>query len=312
MPTPNILIIGDVMLDVYIDGEVKRRSPEADVPVLSSTSAGTLRAGGAGNVAANVHSLGGRDIVMTVMGHDSGSKDMPMSSDWLVTLDERPTTQKIRISDKGRPIARIDVESEEPIDDQTAGALLRAFNFAVYGKADACVISDYGKGVITDRVAQEVVQLCRGRNIPVLVDPIGKCWKKYAGATVIKANAQEAMLACGIAPRSAAPIHSLGQQLVEEYKTNVVITLGDRGLHLYPVEGGEYRFPNRVPVEKADVVGAGDTVIAAMAVRMAMGEGLYEACNYAVAAANLVVQKPGTSTVTAEEVDNLLKSAAAR
>lgn len=311
MPTPNILIIGDVMLDVYIDGEVKRRSPEADVPVLSSTSAGTLRAGGAGNVAANVHSLGGRDIVITVMGYDSGSKDMPMSSDWLVTLDERPTTQKIRISDKGRPIARIDVESEEPIDDQTTDAVLKRFYWAS-SEAASCVISDYGKGVVTDRVAQGVVQYCRSRNIPVLVDPIGKCWKKYAGATVIKANAQEAMLACGIAPRSAAPIHSLGQQLVEEYKTNVVITLGDRGLHLYPVEGGEYRFPNRVPVEKADVVGAGDTVIAAMAVRMAMGEGLYEACNYAVAAANLVVQKPGTSTVTAEEVDSLLKSEATR
>lgn len=324
MPIPNILVVGDVMLDVYIDGTVKRRSPETGVPIVATKSIGNYQAGGVGNVGSNVNALGGFVRIVTVMGSDYAADRMPTNAmTWLVVNhDERLTTQKIRIVGDGEPTIRLDIESEEPIDDETAELVIKSVHGSGRPWYDAnsepigddilaCVISDYGKGVVTEKVARETIEYFRSRHIPVLVDPIGKCWKKYDGAAVIKANLKEAALAAGLEER-LSQVHQIGHKLVEEYATNIAVTCGEYGLYLYEEDGAYHHFPNRVKVEKADVVGAGDTVIAAMAVRMALGDGLSSACSYAVAAANLVVQKPGTATVTAQEIDEFLNQSTSR
>ncbi len=307
LPGHSILIVGDVMLDEYIWGEVRRISPEAPVPVVEIRHR-TYTPGGAANTAANVASLGGRVSLGGVVGQDQQAerlrnilKESRVNIEGLLIDDKRPTTTKTRIVAHSQQIVRVDSEQRLPLRNELEDILLRWITEQV-NMSEVCVLSDYGKGVISPRIAERFIQLAREADKPVVVDPKGTDYLKYRGTTVITPNIHEAIKALKYEHIDDINLLEVGSTLTDLLTGSaVLITRGAEGMTLFQ-KGIE---PIHIPAMARhvfDVTGAGDTVVSTLALALAAGATLEEAANLANYAAGVVVGKFGTATISLEEL----------
>lgn len=313
LPDIAVLCVGDVMLDRFVGGAVRRISPESPVPVLSMTGT-TVFAGGAANVAQNIAALGGRCTLIGVVGEDAAAREMeealarsPGITPLLVTSTDRPTTEKTRFVAQGQHILRADNEVARPVPAATEDILIAAIRGQIAAHA-VLLLSDYAKGVLTDRVVTEAIALARTAGVPVVVDPKSSTFTRYDGATILTPNAAEAQAASGIDPREDGGAALAARHLLESTRIDaVLITRAERGMTLLE-RGGEARHVPSRARQVADVVGAGDTVIATLALGIGAGGGLAEAAALANAAAGIVVGKRGTATVSRAELISELQA----
>ena len=304
----NIVVLGDVMLDEFIWGDVTRVSPEAPVPVVDIRREST-HLGGAANVLANLLALGAKASVVGVIGDDfagerirsSVKEKSVLQKDGELILDKsRPTTIKTRIIAQNQMVVRADREQRTPVNAETEDRIIRAV-MAALETADALVVSDYDKGAVTPRILAEVLPAAYGR-IPVLIDPKARNFNAYRPATLVTPNHHEALRIAGLEKDSDDTLRKAARMIRACLSCDaVLITRGDRGMML--VEGDS----DPVNVETAarevfDVTGAGDTVIAALGAALAGGASMSEAAVLANHAAGIVVGKLGTATASAREV----------
>jgi D-glycero-beta-D-manno-heptose-7-phosphate kinase len=302
-----VLVAGDVMLDEFLWGSVSRISPEAPVPVVKVTRQ-SFHLGGAGNVASNVRALGGEAVVVGVVGRDAAGERVHAAlaeagvEDGLAVADGgRPTTVKTRIIAHHQQVVRADRELADDVPARVEAALLDRVRAAL-PSCGAVVLSDYQKGVITARFMKGLLALARGRGVPVLVDPKVAHLALYRKVTVVTPNQLEAEQAAGRTIRSDEDLHAVGRRILRLLGCEaVLVTRGEHGMALFPREGRPSLIPTAAR-EVFDVTGAGDTVIATLALGLTTGAPLAQAARLANYAAGVVVGKVGTATASPDEV----------
>ncbi len=298
-----VLVLGDAMLDLYLNGSVERISPEAPVPVVAIRTR-ERRLGGAANVARNIAALGGRPRLVALRGEDEAGQELAgalaqagIGAEDLVVDPSRPTTVKTRILGAGQQICRVDSEERRPAAGEALAALT-ARAIALLGEAKALLLSDYGKGVLADPLVTAVVAAARERGIPVIVDPKEGHFAAYQGVDLVTPNKAEAGGSFGLPIRSEADLERVGAGLMERLQLKaLMITLGEGGIALFTGEGPSRRFPATAR-KVFDVTGAGDTVVATLALALAAGASLDEGAVLANHAAGIVVGEIGTAAVT--------------
>lgn len=299
-----VAVLGDAMLDVYLRGDVERISPEAPVPVVRVRER-RHALGGAGNVAQNVRAVGADCDLVAAIGDDAAGRQLcgmleaigaPVSS--LVTVD-RPTTTKTRIVARSQQVVRVDEEEDGDLEAGEVDRLLTALRRAVES-ASALVLEDYNKGVLVPAVIEAAMHAARGRGIPIVVDPKYRNFFRYRGATIFKPNRRELESALGAAVdlEHAAALPATFERLGVEH---LLLTLGEHGMALVGAGGEIERVPTAAR-EVYDVVGAGDTVTAYLAMVLGAGGSALEAAIVANYAAGVEVGKLGAATVSADEV----------
>jgi D-beta-D-heptose 7-phosphate kinase/D-beta-D-heptose 1-phosphate adenosyltransferase len=302
----SVMVVGDVMLDEYLWGDVERISPEAPVPVVQFRARSQV-AGGAANAAANVVSLRGRAVLGAVVGRDPEADTLRavLAADHveasLIGHRDRPTTTKTRVIGGSQQILRIDREAREEISGNEEKALL---DWASTGfpSIECLLISDYGKGVITDQLCGDLISLARERNTPVVVDPKGGDYSKYKGATVITPNMMELRVAAERLSRSSgAPEQDVANLQALMPETSFLVTRGSDGVSLFQADRSTVDIQAR-PRNVFDVTGAGDTFVAVLALALAVGAALEDAASIANSAAGLAVGKVGTATIAPAEL----------
>ncbi len=310
-----VLCIGDVMLDRFVSGHVKRISPESPVPVLSISGSQSFP-GGAANVARNVASLGGSCTLVSVVGADAVARELQTSlqsiagirCDFTVSPD-RPTTEKIRFVAQGQHMLRTDAEVTAAISSETAAELLAVIG-RLAAEHDVLVLSDYAKGLLTDTVVRGAIDIAQARGLPVVVDPKSVDLRRYAGATVITPNSKEVLDATGIDPTDDdALAERAGTVILADARVAaVLVTRAHRGMTL--VAGGVPAVHIEASAREVfDVVGAGDTVIATLSLALGAQLELPAASRLANLAAGVAVGKRGTATVTQTELaDEVMRS----
>jgi D-beta-D-heptose 7-phosphate kinase/D-beta-D-heptose 1-phosphate adenosyltransferase len=302
-----VLVLGDVMLDEFIWGRVGRISPEAPVPVVEVTGQSD-HLGGAGNVAASVRSLGGATALAGVIGRDDAGRriEEALERTGIVSCLEssdagRPTTVKTRVIAHSQQVVRTDREEKGDIAADTEGALVASVRREL-PSAEALVISDYQKGAVTASLLRKVLPLARRRRMPVFVDPKQRHFRRYRGVTLVTPNQIEAEEATGLSLRDEGDLVAAGRRILSLLSCRAaLVTRGEHGMSLF--ERG--RKPVHVPAaarEVFDVTGAGDSVIATMALAVAAGATLPEAAVLANCAAGVVVGKVGTTPATPDEI----------
>jgi D-beta-D-heptose 7-phosphate kinase/D-beta-D-heptose 1-phosphate adenosyltransferase len=303
----SILCVGDVMLDRFQHGEIDRISPEAPVPVIRLRRLREMP-GGAGNVACNIASLGGRAILVGVAGQDVAGEQLhrklqgqPGITDALVRSARRPTICKTRFIAGRQQVVRADDESGEPLFAEEVASVCASIDAHV-GQAQAMVLSDYGKGVLCDAVLRHAIGKAHETAIPVFVDPKSEDFSRYRGADCITPNAREFAAAARGPAGSQAEIVVGAIRLIEQSGAQaILVTRSEKGMILVERGGTVTSVPARAR-EVFDVSGAGDTVIAALALARASGRTLAQAMHIANAAAGVVVSKLGTATANIAEV----------
>jgi D-glycero-beta-D-manno-heptose-7-phosphate kinase len=306
-PGRRVLVVGDVMLDEYVWGEVRRISPEAPVPVVEMRRR-TYMPGGAANTAANVVGLGGQALLGGVVGPDEHASRLStalgqagVDPRGLVVEDGRLTTAKTRIVAHSQQIARVDCEHRASLAPATEDALLRWVEEAM-PRADACVLSDYAKGVVSHRLARQVIEMARRARRPVVVDPKGTDYAKYRGATVVKPNLHEVQQVVNRTVEGEADLLVAGADLLGALGEGaLLITRGALGMSLFRGDRPPMHISSAARAV-FDVTGAGDTVVATLALALGVGAPLEQAARLANYAAGVVVSKVGTTPVTLEEV----------
>jgi rfaE bifunctional protein kinase chain/domain len=302
-----VLVLGDVMLDEFIWGRVARISPEAPVPVVEVVRE-SFHVGGAGNVARNVRSLGGEAVLVGVVGADAAAdrvrrelQSAGVTEALVAAGDGRPTTVKTRILAHQQQIVRADRERDGDVPRAIETQLVANVSAAL-AQCQVLVVSDYQKGVITPRVMKQVAALARRRKIPVLVDPKVPHLPLYRGVTLVTPNQQEAEQAAGLRIRDAADLHAAGERILKRLRCEaVLITRGESGMSLFTGKSAPLHVPTAAR-EVFDVTGAGDTVIATLALGLAAGGRLPELAWLANFAAGVVVGKVGTAVASPDEV----------
>ncbi len=310
-----LLVLGDLVLDEYVWGEVERVSPEAPVPVVRVVDE-TLMLGGAANAARNVVALGGNVEVCAAVGDDAAGrslvrmlKDLGIDPEGVVMVAERTTTRKTRVVARTQQIVRFDRETDEPLPTADSRRLLSALERSLE-RVDGVVVEDYGKGLLSRRLLGSAMQRFRDRGIPVVVDPKSEA-SAFRGAALLKPNLREAEALSGVAIRSREDLDRAVSRLRRRIDGGaLVVTRGADGMSIYEGDGPGIDVPT-VAREVFDVQGAGDTTIAALALALRAGASLLEAAVIANAAAGVVVEKVGTATASGEEVKALLPSAIA-
>ena len=303
----SILVVGDVMLDRYLWGTVSRISPEAPVPVIELSGEST-RLGGAANVATNIVSLGAKARVLGVVGDDESGRQLVseiekrgVSRSSILTDPGRPTTVKTRIIAHSQQVVRTDLERRNDVDETLEAKLIGAIRESLPG-SDAVVVSDYGKGVLTDRVLKCVIQEAGALRVPICVDPKETRLLSYVGVTVITPNQHEAGFAYGRRIVDEETLAEVGWGLSKKLNCDgVLITRGERGMSLFEKSGEYTHFPT-VARDVFDVTGAGDTVVSAFALALAAGASLKQAALISNHAAGIVIRELGTATATVEEL----------
>ena len=304
-----VVVVGDVMLDVFVFGQVTRISPEAPVPVVRVTQE-TERLGGAANVALNVKSLGGRVALVGVVGDDSAGARLASVSKArgvdarLVALTGRPTTVKTRIMAHQQQMVRTDREVADPIDGAVEAKLLAQVS-KVLTKGSALIVSDYQKGVVTRSFMRRLIALARTRAAHVLVDPKVRNIGFFRGAFLVTPNQKEAEEIGGIAIRTDADAERAVQRIARLAGTEgALVTRGEEGMSLGLRAGRTFSYwhVRATAREVFDVTGAGDTAIATLALALVAGAEPFEAMVLSNLAAGVAVGKLGTSSVTAQEI----------
>ncbi len=303
---PHIAVVGDLMIDHYIWGECNRISPEAPVQIVS-THKESMVLGGAGNVINNLYSLDAKVSIFSVIGDDHNANEItsllsktPLEESCITHEASRATTKKSRIIASNQQVIRFDSETTENISLVSQFSLLEALkkNFFTY---DAILLSDYAKGVLTPSLTQDIINLAKDFNKPVLIDPKGLDYSKYRGATLLTPNKKEASLATQIEISDTASLQEAGFKLKNDFDLDAtLITLSEDGIALF--EEKMSTIPT-VAREVYDVTGAGDTVLASLGVALASNLSLQEACKFANKAAAVVVAKVGSATVTLNEIE---------
>lgn len=302
-----IIALGDLMLDEFIFGRVRRISPEAPVPVVD-VERQTLVLGGAGNVVSNLVALGADPVPMGVAGRDSDAErlrdafhSLGVNADGLVIDATRPTTLKTRIIAHNQQVVRADRESRKQINSEIEDRIVERFQIEAES-ASALVISDYNKGLLTTGLLSRVLDEARARQLIVCLDPKTRNLAHYQPVTVITPNHQEAAEAAGIAIEDEESLIEAGCRILGSIDCRaVLITRGEEGMTLFTDDGKVTHIPT-VAREVYDVTGAGDTAIATLTLALAAGASLEEAAVLANHAAGVVVGKLGTATVSREEL----------
>lgn len=302
-----VAVVGDLMLDVYIEGEVHRVSPEAPVPVVRLTSERAVP-GGAANVAANIASLGGTVTLVGVAGRDSAFAQLSeelqrvgrVDLSTTVFDDSRGTTTKTRLLGHRQQIARIDRETLRPIAPEIETQLIERACTAIDG-CDIVILSDYGKGVLTDMVLQRTLAYAQAVGKRVLVDPKRRDLSAYRGASIITPNRAELALATGRPCETDEEAEEAARLAHEICGADVLLTRSEKGMSYFARSGESLHFAT-IAREVFDVSGAGDTVVAVLGAALAAGFPLVEAMKASNHAAGLVVAKIGTATVSCEEL----------
>lgn len=301
-----IVVIGDIGLDQYIIGDVKRISPEAPIPVVEAKSSDE-RLGLAANVANNIIALGGSPYLVSVMGKDDFAGMLRKGlieagiQHTVITDTSRCTTRKVRLMSGHHHIARIDFEHNFAIESAVENQVTQAFDRAIKG-ADAVVIEDYAKGLLTKNLLSYIIRTCNQAGLPVIVDPNKKTPRSwYKNATAITPNLEEGRALMGLPDDG---VKSIGINLLHTlHVKHVVMTQGADGIALLS-EDQIVQLP-ALAHRVYDVTGAGDTVVATLALALAAKMPAYDAVVLANMAASIVVEKVGTSTCTAEELQKL-------
>lgn len=314
-----ILIIGDICVDEYIMGQVRRISPEAPVPVLDVESE-DIRLGMAANVAQNVVSLGGEALLVSVVGNDMGANllyDLAhksgVATQYLVMDKSRPTTRKTRVMAKHHHLVRVDHEIRRDLSEETQDKLIEMVRKSVM-EADCVVIEDYKKGVVSRSVIERVVQICRQNKKPVLVDPHKtSSGPFYQGVDLIKPNFDEALSLAGVDfddvrenPNKVVEVGRRLQQVTGAQQ--VVLTRGQDGMTIFSSDDSITEVPTYAR-KVFDVTGAGDTVIAALALGLVSGLSLVHSCMLANFAAGVVVGKVGCVPCEVPELIDYIQAA---
>ncbi len=308
-----ILVLGDVMLDRFVYGAVERISPEAPVPVVR-VGRTLAMPGGAGNVARNISALGGQAVLIGLVGRDAAAAEFRALlaadagiADALVESAARPTICKMRVIAANQQVVRLDDEVAAPADAAERAALLAAVEAALPGCA-ALILSDYAKGVLAPAVIAAAIAAAKRHGIPVLADPKSDDLSQYRGADCLTPNAKELARASRMPVGTEAEVAAAARRVMAAAGLPALLcTRAEKGMTLVRAEGA----PASVPAEARevfDVSGAGDTVIAALALAHAAGQTLEEAMRLANAAAGIVVGKLGTATVTADELAHALRA----
>ncbi len=326
-PPKWILVIGDLMLDRYLVGDVQRISPEAPVPVVLLNQT-TERAGGAANVAANLAGLGIPTHIIGCVGVgsygiDSEAKkllalltEMGVNTDGVMTSQYRPTVAKTRIMSGHQQIVRVDQEMTAPFNLDENEQLHTHIHQQLQQKPALVILSDYAKGVLSDDVCKRIIKECHHLKIPVIADPKGRDYSKYLGATALTPNKKETAEACGVNQNDTEALLLAANQLRKTLHVEfLAVTRGEEGISL--LDGSQHNNTDKnqhiaaTAKQVFDVSGAGDTVIATLAAGLINGLTPYEALQLANTAAGIVVGKVGTVPITQQELieELTLKSA---
>jgi D-beta-D-heptose 7-phosphate kinase/D-beta-D-heptose 1-phosphate adenosyltransferase len=308
-----VLVVGDLMLDQYIRGTVARISPEAPVPVVRVTSE-THIPGGAGNVVNNLAALGAQVSVVGVVGEDEAGRRLMdqfrsegANVDGVCVDVERQTTQKCRVVAERQQAVRYDRETTGPLSHATETRLLASLAEEL-PRAQAVILSDYGKGVIGPRLLAAAIPAARKRDIPVTVDPKPEHFRRYRGITCVTPNTAEACACMRLEPKPGPDaLIKLGRDILRALKSrSVLITRGSDGMSLFE-SGGRITHIPTVAREVFDVSGAGDTVISTFTLALAAGAPLRRAALLSNHAAGIVVGKLGTATTNAAELSEAVR-----
>ncbi len=310
-----ILVLGDLILDQYIWGEVNRISPEAPIPVVEVVEE-SFSLGGAANVANNLRALGASVEICGVVGDDPHGRRLLEMLDrqgidgGSVVRDEaRPTILKTRIIAHKQQVVRVDREDARPVEGPLLGAIKTRLA-AVLPEVDAVIVEDYGKGVIHGELLRDLVPRAREAGKIVTVDPKTEHFESYRGVTALTPNRQEAQEAVGVRITDQRSLFEAGRLLLERLACRaVLITLGERGMCLFEQDGAPFEIPARAH-EVYDVSGAGDTVIAVFTAALVAGAPFREAALLSNLAGSLVVEKIGTAVVTREEIQDRIRDIA--
>ena len=308
-----VLIVGDVMLDEYIWGDVTRISPEAPVPIVNVRSR-SYRPGGASNVAASIAALNAEVLLSGVIGDDLAGQQLKITLQQAGVADntglisaQRPTTLKTRIIAHNQQMLRYDSEVSTALDAASEAALCAWVDQQI-ANCQVCILSDYAKGVLTERVCQHVIQQARYYNIPVVVDPKGINYQRYAQASVITPNLQETQVVTGLSLQTLEQLHHAADQLLDLLQgAALIITRSADGKALYRNDHAPVFLPTHAR-NVYDVTGAGDTVVAILALALASGSSLEHAMQLANLAAGIVVGKVGTATIDLAELSQAVTS----
>ena len=311
-PRKRILVIGDMMLDRFIWGAVHRISPEAPVPVVEIQKETTCL-GGAANVAANIRSLGATPITLGVVGRDFEAKNLramirglsaPVSG--LVADPRRATTVKTRIIAHHQQVCRTDREDKSHLSPVIQRRIVERFRSHL-AKADAVVVSDYAKGLITTGLLREILPLARAAGKIVCVDPKFKNLSTYQPATVITPNTLEAERAAGMSITNRRELERAAGKILRHTRIrHLLVTRGEEGMALFEGDG-HVRYIPTLAREVFDVTGAGDTVISTLALGLVAGLSILEAAVLSNIAAGIVVGKLGTASVTPDELTSRIQ-----
>ena len=308
-----VLVLGDLMVDEYIWGNVSRISPEAPVPVVNVTSE-SLRLGGAGNVVNNINSLGGKVWLCGVVGNDAMGRKvvhdlrkMGVDTRGVVVEPERVTTVKTRIIAQHQQVVRYDREVVLPIQPESIRQIL-AFLDENLNRLDAVLISDYAKGVVCEALVKEVRSSALKGGKILAVDPKVKNVPLFQGVTIITPNHYEAGEAAGIWIRSEEDLLKAGRTLLENLRAeSILITRGEKGMTLFERQGDVTHIPT-VAKEVFDVTGAGDTVISVLTMALAIGVPAREAAFLSNYAAGIVVGEVGTATLKTADLEDAVRN----
>jgi D-beta-D-heptose 7-phosphate kinase/D-beta-D-heptose 1-phosphate adenosyltransferase len=321
LSSARILVIGDVMLDHFVWGNVRRISPEAPVPVVEVVRE-DLFPGGAANVARNLAAFTPHSFIMGRVGSDSAAQQLRglletegVSTDTLVVHDTLPTISKTRIAARQQQIVRVDRETLAPLSDGELAEVERIVR-ARLPELDALIIEDYGKGFITQPLVSMLTRLAQEANKLITVDPSPRNPLDWRGASLVKPNRLEAFAAAGIDDRHNAghaardpQLLEVGKRLLDKWQVpHVLVTLGEQGMIIFSADAPPHHIPTRAR-EVYDVSGAGDTAIALLTLALASGMNLHDAAEVANHASGIVVGKLGTATLTPAELLEAFKPA---
>lgn len=307
----SILVIGDIILDKYVWGSVSRISPEAPVQIVNVQKENYLP-GGAANVASNTSSLKAKTYMMGIVGKDN-TRDILLSelrkrnidTNGILTVNKKLTIQKVRILGQNQQLIRVDYEKKGDVDKNTEKNIIKKVS-KIINKVDAIVISDYAKGVITKYTAEKIIETARKKNKIIIVDPKPEHKNYYKNVDLITPNYMEASIMANI-EQEGENIIRMGNKLLEELNSTLLITKGEKGMSLFEKDGKITEISTKAK-EVYDVTGAGDTVVAVVALALASGATIKEAAILANHAAGIVVGKLGTSTTTVNEIKKSLEN----